>query len=256
MGGFYGLFDYTKPGKGVKKNNGAEKKAFFQFVELFGRKFWDLIKLNLIFMLFALPVVTIGPALTARAYILREFVKEKSVFLWSDYKERFFKEFKQAFPLGLMQIFITGVIALNFYYLGFVLDLSQTMKTISFAVTGGVYILFCFAYYYIYTLLVTFELSFSALFKNSVIFAFQGFLRNLLAGLLKVIFVAALAAMFIFSFTLNHVFLFFFLLVIVTMAFSLDGFVEMFITYPLIKKYLIKEEEKIEEESVFSDTVE
>ena len=90
MAGFFGLFDYTKPGKGVDKN-GPQKKRFFHFFELYFRKFWKLITLNLIYILFCIPIVTIGPATAAMTYILKNYTMERPVFLWSDFLEAFKK---------------------------------------------------------------------------------------------------------------------------------------------------------------------
>lgn len=47
---------YYKPGKGVEKD-APEKNAFFKFFELFGRKFWRFIEVNLIFLIILLPML-------------------------------------------------------------------------------------------------------------------------------------------------------------------------------------------------------
>lgn len=59
MRGFFGLFDFTKPGKGVEKD-APEKARFIVFFEIFGRKIWVLLKLNLMFLLFNLPAIAIA----------------------------------------------------------------------------------------------------------------------------------------------------------------------------------------------------
>lgn len=47
---------YYKPGKGVEKD-APEKNAFFKFFELFGRKFWRFIQVNLIYLVVLLPII-------------------------------------------------------------------------------------------------------------------------------------------------------------------------------------------------------
>ena len=47
---------YYKPGKGVEKDE-PEKKAFFRFFELYGRKFWKYIEVNLAYFLILLPLI-------------------------------------------------------------------------------------------------------------------------------------------------------------------------------------------------------
>ncbi len=54
MAGFFGLFDYNKPGKGVEKEE-RERHRFFVFFSVLSRKFLKLMQLNLIYVLFSLP---------------------------------------------------------------------------------------------------------------------------------------------------------------------------------------------------------
>ncbi|MCL2342575.1 MAG: DUF624 domain-containing protein [Firmicutes bacterium] len=57
MAGIFGLFDYTKPGKGVPKD-APEKRPFFLFFELLWRKLSQIILLNLIYFIILLPLLT------------------------------------------------------------------------------------------------------------------------------------------------------------------------------------------------------
>jgi len=56
MAGFFGFFDFTKPGPGVPKD-APPKARIIVFFEIFGRKFWNLVKINLMFNLFNLPAI-------------------------------------------------------------------------------------------------------------------------------------------------------------------------------------------------------
>lgn len=56
MAGFFGLFDFTKPGKGIEKD-APEKHPFFLFFELVWRKFGRLILLNLMYFVAVLPML-------------------------------------------------------------------------------------------------------------------------------------------------------------------------------------------------------
>lgn len=59
MAGFFGFFDYTKPGPGVPKD-GPPKARIVIFFEILQRKFWNLIKINLMFNIFNIPAVILG----------------------------------------------------------------------------------------------------------------------------------------------------------------------------------------------------
>ena len=106
---FGGLFNYSKPGPGVDKD-GPKKKRFFYFFELYGRKFWKLLELNLPYVLCCIPIVTIGPATCGLVYILRNFANEKPVFMVSDFFDAFKSNFKQGFVLGILDILSTGIV--------------------------------------------------------------------------------------------------------------------------------------------------
>lgn len=47
---------YYKPGKGVEKD-APQKNAFFRFFEIYGRKFWRFIEVNVIFLVVLLPML-------------------------------------------------------------------------------------------------------------------------------------------------------------------------------------------------------
>jgi len=71
MAGIFGLFNYNKPGPGVPKD-APPKSPFIVFFEILSRKFWNFIKINLMFVLFNLPALIAGlyVALAFFPYIL------------------------------------------------------------------------------------------------------------------------------------------------------------------------------------------
>ena len=119
-----GLFGnhYERAGSGIAKN-APKKKGIFRFFEIFGRKFWKLFELNLLYFLSFLPVigavalffavdsqlgtilaaaclvlfaVIIGPATAAHTKILKNFIMEKPTFLAHEFFHTFRTEFKHA----------------------------------------------------------------------------------------------------------------------------------------------------------------
>lgn len=59
MAGFFGLFDYNKPGPGVPRD-APPKSPFIVFFEILQRKFWNFIKVNLMFLIFNIPATIFG----------------------------------------------------------------------------------------------------------------------------------------------------------------------------------------------------
>ncbi|NLM10963.1 MAG: YesL family protein [Clostridiaceae bacterium] len=56
MAGFFGLFDYTKEGPGVPKD-APPKSRFRIFFDVLARKFWNIVKVNLLFGIFNIPAI-------------------------------------------------------------------------------------------------------------------------------------------------------------------------------------------------------
>ncbi len=54
--GLFSYKSYYKPGKGVEKD-APEKNAFFRFFEIYGRKFWRFIQVNVIYLIVLLPIL-------------------------------------------------------------------------------------------------------------------------------------------------------------------------------------------------------
>ncbi len=59
MAGIFGFFDYNKPGPGVPED-APPKPPIVVFFEILQRKFWNLIKVNLMFLLFNIPALILG----------------------------------------------------------------------------------------------------------------------------------------------------------------------------------------------------
>lgn len=258
MAGIFGFFDYAKPGRGVGKNE-PPKSPLFAFFELLFRKFGSLVKLNLLF--FCLAVVFIAPTVivfslygtqlfegiipalplllaeffliglvplsAGVAIICRNYVRGIPVFLWTDFKNTIKSNLRQSLPLGVLDYFLFNIffIAIKFY--GKMAPHNQMMyiPLIICIVTAAAVL---FMQYYIFTLMVTFELPLGKLIKNSLIFSLAGLFRNLLLSL----FIVLLALLIYLLFPLS-VFL------VIFIIFGVFAFTVSFVTWPLINKYLM-----------------
>ena len=86
--------------------------------------------------------------------------------------------------------------------------------------------------FYAYTIMITFDLSIRKILKNSFIFAFVGFKRNIVA-LLGIFVVAAI------NYMLVGVLLPAAIMLPVIITISLCSFIAIYASYPVIKKYMI-----------------
>lgn len=227
----FGLHDYEKAGSGVAKN-APKKKPFFAFIELYFRKFWKLIWLNILTFLFCIPVVTIGPALAGMTKVLRNFTLEKNSFIFHDFMKGFRQNWKQSVPIGLLDVLFTtsAMAALKVYpdlytSTGSAVYLVLCVISVSFALT------ILMMNFYIMPMIVATNLNFTNIIKNSFYLTCVALKKNVFTLLI----VAVITAILYIS-TLLHVTT---ILIVPFWPISFLGFVIMFNSYPQIQKYVI-----------------
>ncbi len=221
-----GLFSqYTKEGHGISKEQ-ANAPAFIQFFRIYGTRFWSLILVNLLYMAFCLPIITIGPATAGLTKILRNWSRREHAFIWGDFWETFKNNFKQAFIVGLINIFVWALLIYDFWFFW-----ANGAHVIYVCLIGLTAIVWLFMNYYIYTMMITFRLTILQLFKNAFIFAWAGIIRNI--GITLII--GGITYVFTwFMLTPSIVWIVYF-----CCYFATCGYIITFITYPLIKRFMI-----------------
>ena len=265
MAGFFGFFDYTKPGPGIPKD-APPKARIVVFFEIFTRKFWNLIKINMMFSLFnipaiiavlfmsqifitnnlsddpgidlalrfiicsilmCVPILTVGPAQAGFTYLLRNYAREEHAFIWWDFKEAAKKNFKQSMIICLIDLVVVLIIGIDINLYGSMGGNSFLMSIASgFLILA--FVIYMMMHLYIYPMLVTFKLSIKQIYKNAFIFSIIKFFPNL--GILLLCSLLVLAS---FYFTVIGFILMFML------TLSTIGLITNFYVYPQIKKYMI-----------------
>ncbi|ACL76322.1 YesL family protein [Ruminiclostridium cellulolyticum] len=261
-----GLFssNYNKPGPGVEKD-APPKPRFFIFFEVLKRKFWHLIRINLLYILCNIPalllalyvstvylqkinidnggfsdfyirvflaaimmflsVITIGPVQAGFTYIMRNYSREEHAFIWWDFKDNFIKNFKQG-------MIITGIDFVVMYILGIALNFYLSMEGIlSTAASAFVFlsiVIYCIMHLYLYPMLVTVKLSIKNLYKNAFIFSILKLLPNILFLILNILIAYA-------TFYNPVIGVILYLLIIP----SVIGLMNNFFVNPIIKRYVV-----------------
>lgn len=75
---------WTKEGVGIPKD-APKSTGLALFAEILGREWWEMVKLNILFLLTSLLVVTIPAAIFAMASVSRAMVEDRNVYLLRDY---------------------------------------------------------------------------------------------------------------------------------------------------------------------------
>ncbi|MCL2488154.1 MAG: DUF624 domain-containing protein [Oscillospiraceae bacterium] len=222
-----GLFNYSRPGPGINKGV-PEKHAFFRFFELYFRKFFKLITCNLLYALVTLPVLTAGLGDVGLAYITRNYVREKHAFVPADFFGAIKKNWKQALFTGIFNLLVTALLIYDV--------LAYAESAILMVLTLFLLIVFIFMQFYIPLLIVTFNLTYKQLYKNALIFAFVGVLRNLLIAVIVIPFwIMAFVAVMVGDIPSMLLLLAVWLLIYP----SFRAFLTQFAVFPLVQRYMI-----------------
>lgn len=210
MGIFGG--NYTKPGKGISKEEAAKRNYF----DILGRKFWKLVELNLLYVLCNilffgaavllavgydwnaileailqgspvllpplpfLPLMLTGPFTAGLTYVVRNYSRQEHAFLLSDFFEHSKKNLKQGLLMSVIQVvalylFLTAfffyrqVFITNGWNIGILLGVSLMISIMLFTMS-----------FYLYPMMVTFDMKLRHIIRNSWIFAMSKLPQNLI----------------------------------------------------------------------------
>ncbi|MGN0432159.1 MAG: YesL family protein [Lachnospiraceae bacterium] len=145
--------------------------ALYKFLS----RLWDMIKLNFLWLLFSLPIVTMGAATVAAYSVTLKMVDESEGYVARQFIKAFKENWKQGIPLGLLAIFCSYVV-----YLDFELFNKVENNPIVLAIFGIVAaFVFGMAFIYAFPLSARYENTLLGTLKNSVNIATRYFVRTL-----------------------------------------------------------------------------
>ena len=296
------LFDLNRDGKGVDYEESRKPTLAF-FFKLWFRKFSQLIQLNVLMLLQALPILIIAflyfagtktpttteyiyaplygmsisspsPSITTlldmsaiqmelpvlspvafivvivmvvvfallfgvcnvgSAYVLRGLYRGDAVFVFSDFFYGIKRNFKQAFVFGLIDFIICGVLVGDFMF--FYSKIGSFQLDFMFFTISALAIVYIIMHFYMYQLLITFDLSSFKILKNSLIFTILGIKRNIMAILGIVVLAAIHIALILLLLPLGIAIP---LVLPLVYIFSLVGFITTYAAFPVIDKYMIQ----------------
>jgi len=161
----------------------------------------DTLVLSLMWLLFSIPIVTIGAATSAMFYVSTRRIAEREGYITADFWLAFKANFKRATLLWLLLFVAGGIIALNIWLL--------TTEAINTEAVGimGLFILpaqfifglqLIFMSIYMFPITARFEMGFVQTIKSSFIMANRHFLTTVVcAGLLFAVIIVGMATGFL-----------------------------------------------------------
>lgn len=143
----------------------APQEGSRRFFYLLWTYIWKLVWLNVVFLIFCVPVITIPAAISAMDRALIVLVRDGNVLLWEEFRDEFRRDFRASLPLGLI---FGALLFLSYYLLSLALgNLTNMLGPVAFAI--GLFVLF-FALgrgSYAFLLRAMFDLTTGEILKNA-----------------------------------------------------------------------------------------
>ena len=171
--------------------------ALYKFLS----RLWDMVKLNFMWLLFSLPIVTVGAATVAAYSVTLKMADEQEGYVARQFVKAFKENWRQGIPMGLLALFCSYAVYLDFE-LQRVAEGDSTMFLIFGIVAAFV---FGMSFIYAFPLSARYENTLIGTLKNSVNIATRYFARTLL--------LVAILAVEVIVFIFNYMTLFFGLLI-------------------------------------------
>ena len=219
----------------MAENTTSQKTSFFRFFELWFQHFWMLVPISFVHCVIGMLLIPHGLSQAGITNVTRNLVRNRHSFGISDFFDTIKANWKQSLIVGIINLLINLLLCfgLIFHYnsQGLLADIALGFLLICF-------VIFSFMRYYMWTIIITFDLPTSKVYKNSFLLAFVNFKNNLFVGVVELV----LCACIIFAVVWIPHFIVLFLATLLA-VFIVPGFIHLLIQFncfPAIVKYMIE----------------
>ena len=143
--------------------------ALFRITERIG----NLMLLNLLYLVFCIPIVTIGPATAALHYVTLKYVGKEDERVWAPFIHSFKQNFKQGMIVGAITTGVGIFLAFDFYYIYQMVSDGYTFDKVMLVLVSFACIIYLMAVTYVYPLLARFDNSTKQMFRTAAILAIR-----------------------------------------------------------------------------------
>lgn len=144
-------------------------------------KVFDLMVLNFLVIMCCIPIITIGPAITALFYVTMKMTVNEDAYIVKSFLKSFRQNFKQAIFIWIF-VAVVGIATIANYFIMFQVGSEFPVLLAVFIV--AIEIFFGIAMLYIFPLLARFENTSVALLKNAVLLSILHFPTTILLAIL------------------------------------------------------------------------
>jgi uncharacterized membrane protein YesL len=175
-------------------------------------------------------------------YLCRNYSQARPVYLFSDFVEKCKEHFKQGVAVWLIQLFAGALLVTSFLsWTDAAFAVSGTFRTLAVVLIFFVAYLVICASFYIYPMMVSFDLTVKQLIRNSVILSLTQLWRNLV--MILVLGILLILTLLFWPMTFP---------VVLFLVFSVLCFVSNSLVFPVLQKY-VASPESTEEKSTKSN---
>lgn len=176
-------------------------------------------------------IFTLGISSIGMSYVMRNIVRSEYVSVWHD----FFGAIKKNFKQGIVLSILDGVVILLLAYdiVAYSANSGDFVMNIFYFSIILISIIYFIMRYYMYIMVVTFDLKLKKIIKNSFLLSILGFRRNLSAVLGSVFLIVLSLYIYVLLPTTGILLPFIFTI-------SLINFIGIYCVYPIIVKYMVE----------------
>ena len=144
----------------------------------------DIVILNVICLICCIPIVTIGPAVTAMHYVTLKMVKDENGYIVKNFFKSFKENFRQAFIAWLIFLLITVVFILDFKILQ---SMGINENKILSIVVGAIYLFSSMTAMYVFPILSRFSNSLGQTIKNAFFMSILHIFKTLIMAVIYIL---------------------------------------------------------------------
>ena len=130
--------------------------------------FYELLILNLLWLVASMPIVTFYPATTAMFSVVRDRLREKEPGLVGSFFSFLKMNFKQSLWIGIVWMLLGGLLVLDLYLVG---RMPLALKLPMLLLLSLLGILYVFSSTYLFPVMANYDLSWTKVLRNSLLFS-------------------------------------------------------------------------------------
>ncbi len=193
---------------------------FFRFIG----KLVDVVFLNLLWVIFSLPIVTIGASTTAMYYVTLKLVRDREGYIFMSFFKAFKQNFKQSTIIWIILLLAATILGTDIYV---VYKMEASYANILLALFVGISVIVFFTFIYIFPLQAQFANPVKQTFKNALLIATKHLPWTILLALITIV---------------GGFLIYIFAVIGILFGFGLIAFMNSYIFNKIFLKYIPEEE--------------